>query len=151
MTPERGVASRWVEAHNLPVRIACLVGTLVAAGAVVNLVGAASQPIPPKVVRHLRVQYRITLRLANPSQAKVSLSQAVSSLGRRLQGHKPVGGWLVRFTDGNGQLFNQRLAWLVVARGIKFPVLGGPGGSYRANGCWFVGAISRHFLEGLSC
>jgi hypothetical protein len=81
---------------------------------------------------------QVTVRRVNPRQAKVSLSQAVRSLGNRLQGHKPLGGWLARFTDHNGQRFDRRLAWLVIARGIKFPVLRGPAASTArtAAGSW---------------
>ena len=123
------------------------------AASFVNLAGAASKPIPPKVVRSLRAGYMITLRPGNPSQARVSLSQAVSALGRRLQGHRPTGGWLVRFTDreaANGGVFQRRLAWLVVAPGIEFPLPVGPG-RFKATACWFVGARSGRVLEGDRC
>ena len=83
----------------------------------------------------------------------MSLSRAVRRLGGRLQGRKPLGGWLVRFTDreyANGTVFRRRLAWLVVARGITFPLPVAPG-TYRATACWFVGATRGRFLLGADC
>lgn len=153
MTLSTPIAADEAEVQTPTVRTCCLGGALVAALAVVSLAGAASQPIPSKVVRDLRVQQHITLHSANRSQAKVSLSQAVRSLGNRLQGRHPLGGWLVRFTDHDyvgvdGVLFHRRLAWLVVAKRIMFP---SERGSYRSTGCWFVGANSGRFLEGSNC